>query len=88
VVYRELSPRGLTALDPMDEATLGARPRNTDEDSRLSEILERLQIQMGYRESTGNPGFPFSVVRRQPRVRRHGSPTGYGGARVRGGKRC
>ena len=26
VVYRELFPRGLTALDPMDEATLGARP--------------------------------------------------------------
>jgi chromosome partitioning protein len=26
VVYRELFPRGLTALDPIDEATLGARP--------------------------------------------------------------
>ena len=26
VVYRELFPRGLTALDPMDEATRGARP--------------------------------------------------------------
>ena len=25
-VYRELFPRGLTALDPIDEATLGARP--------------------------------------------------------------
>lgn len=26
VVYRELFPRGLTALDPIDETTLGARP--------------------------------------------------------------
>jgi chromosome partitioning protein len=26
VIYRELFPRGLTALDTLDEATLGARP--------------------------------------------------------------
>jgi chromosome partitioning protein len=26
IIYRELFPRGLTALDPLDEATLGTRP--------------------------------------------------------------
>jgi chromosome partitioning protein len=26
VIYRELFPRGLTALDPLDQSTLGIRP--------------------------------------------------------------
>ncbi len=38
VVYRELFPRGLTALDPIDEATLGARPS-------LAHVTAREEVQ-------------------------------------------
>jgi chromosome partitioning protein len=37
VVYRELFPRGLTALDTLDEATLGARPN-------LSHLAARQEV--------------------------------------------
>ena len=38
VVYRELFPRGLTALDPIDEITLGARPS-------LAHVTAREEVQ-------------------------------------------
>jgi chromosome partitioning protein len=38
VVYRELFPRGLTALDPIDETTLGARPS-------LAHVTAREEVQ-------------------------------------------
>src|SRR5262249_368311 len=39
VVYRELFPRGLTALDPIDETTLGARPS-------MAHVTAREEVQM------------------------------------------
>jgi len=46
VVYRELFPRGLTALDPMDDATLGARPNLSHRSAReeVRAVLDALKL--------------------------------------------
>jgi chromosome partitioning protein len=46
VVYRELFPRGLTALDPMDEGTLGARPNLSHMTARqeVRAVLDALKL--------------------------------------------
>jgi chromosome partitioning protein len=46
VVYRELFPRGLTALDAMDEATLGGRPNLSHVAARqeVRKLLEALKL--------------------------------------------
>ena len=46
VVYRELFPRGLTALDAMDEATLGGRPNLSHVAARqeVREMVEALKL--------------------------------------------
>jgi chromosome partitioning protein len=46
VVYRELFPRGLTALDAMDEATLGGRPNLSHVAARqeVRKVLEALKL--------------------------------------------
>jgi chromosome partitioning protein len=46
VVYRELFPRGLTALDPMDEGTLGARPNLSHMSARqeVRAVLDALKL--------------------------------------------
>jgi len=38
VIFRELYPRGLTAVDDVDEVTLGARPT-------MSHVTARLEMQ-------------------------------------------
>jgi chromosome partitioning protein len=38
VIFRELYPRGLTAVDDVDEVTLGVRPT-------MSHVIARLEIQ-------------------------------------------
>jgi chromosome partitioning protein len=38
VIFREFYPRGLTALDALDEATLGTRPT-------MSHVTARLEIE-------------------------------------------
>jgi chromosome partitioning protein len=43
VVYREFFPRGLTALDDLDEATLGTRPRMSHLTAR-EEVLALLRV--------------------------------------------
>jgi chromosome partitioning protein len=46
VIYRELFPRGLTALDQMDEATLGTRPNLSHVSARqeVRAVLEALKL--------------------------------------------
>jgi chromosome partitioning protein len=46
VVYRELFPRGLTALDPMDEGTLGTRPNLSHMSARqeVRAVLDALKL--------------------------------------------
>jgi chromosome partitioning protein len=46
VVYRELFPRGLTALDQMDEVTLGTRPNLSHMSARqeVRAVLEALKL--------------------------------------------
>jgi len=46
VVYRELFPRGLTALDQMDEATLGTRPNLSHVSARqeVRAVLDALKL--------------------------------------------
>jgi len=46
VVYRELFPRGLTALDPMDEITLGTRPTLSHAAARqeVQAVLDALKL--------------------------------------------
>src|SRR5262244_2042750 len=46
VVYRELFPRGLTALDVLDEATLGGRPNRSHAAAReeVRKLLDALKL--------------------------------------------
>jgi chromosome partitioning protein len=51
VVYRELFPRGLTALDDLDEATLGQRPNMTHVTAReeVMALLRQLRLPLDER---------------------------------------
>jgi chromosome partitioning protein len=51
VVYRELFPRGLTALDDLDEATLGARPNLAHVTAReeVTQLLRQLKLPLDER---------------------------------------
>jgi len=52
VIFREFFPRGLTALDDLDETTLGARPTMSHVTARLE--VESLLAGMGLSESSAN----------------------------------
>jgi chromosome partitioning protein len=51
VVYREMFPRGLTALDPLDEATLGTRPSLSHVTARaeVMSLIEALRLPLDAR---------------------------------------
>jgi chromosome partitioning protein len=51
VIYRELFPRGLTALDTLDEATLGARPNMAHMTARqeVMGLIEHLKLPLDER---------------------------------------
>jgi chromosome partitioning protein len=51
VIYRELFPRGLTALDDLDEATLGQRPNMTHVTAReeVMALLRQLRLPLDER---------------------------------------
>ena len=51
VIYRELFPRGLTALDTLDEATLGARPNMAHVTARqeVMTLIEHLKLPLDER---------------------------------------
>ena len=71
-VYRELFPRGLTALDPIDEATLGARPSMSHVTARdeVKGLLAALRLPLDERgrrrasareEWLANAGMPLEL---------------------------
>jgi chromosome partitioning protein len=50
VVYREFFPRGLTALDDLDEATLGTRPSMGHVSAReMASLLRQLKLPLNER---------------------------------------
>jgi chromosome partitioning protein len=51
VIYREFFPRGLTALDDLDEKTLGARPGLAHETARqeLMSLMQTLTLPLDER---------------------------------------
>jgi chromosome partitioning protein len=51
VVYREFFPRGLTALDSLDEATLGTRPNMSHVTAReeVTDLLTALKLPLDER---------------------------------------
>ena len=51
MVYRELFPRGLTALDDLDEATLGMRPNLAHVTAReeVANVLRQLKLPLDER---------------------------------------
>jgi chromosome partitioning protein len=51
VIYREFFPRGLTALDNLDEATLGVRPSLTHVTARaeVMRLIEALKLPLDAR---------------------------------------
>lgn len=55
VVYREFAPRGLTALDDLDEATLGTRPNQSHFMARAEvlALLSQLKTSRDAREADG-----------------------------------
>ncbi|MEX2318538.1 MAG: division plane positioning ATPase MipZ [Bauldia sp.] len=78
VVYRELFPRGLTALDTLDRRTLGGEPTLSHVSAR-DEIRNLLQILgLPARAAAGTPGTPVGTAgtggnrQEPPRLRRAG----------------
>jgi chromosome partitioning protein len=51
VIYREFFPRGLTALDPLDEGTLGTRPSMSHftAQEEVNQLLTLLQLPLDQR---------------------------------------
>jgi chromosome partitioning protein len=69
VVYRELYPRGITALDPLDEKTLGARPSLSHAMARreLTSLLETLKLPIDERaQQRAAARAEWNAVRNQP----------------------
>jgi len=56
VIFREFYPRGLTAVDTLDEATLGTRPT-------MSHLTASLEIQYLIRSILGIPAFDIDTAR-------------------------
>src|SRR5262249_52351248 len=61
VIYREFFPRGLTALDHLDEATLGTRPSLSHVTARaeVMSLIEELKLPLdarGQRRGGGGGG--------------------------------
>jgi len=53
-VYREFFPRGLTALDDLDEATLGTRPSRGHVTAReVASLLRQLKLPLEVHEIIG-----------------------------------
>src|SRR3989475_4316154 len=72
VVYREFFPRGLTALDNLDEATLGVRPNLSHVTARqeVRTLIEALKLPLdarGQRRAAARPEW-FAALREPPEV--------------------
>jgi chromosome partitioning protein len=69
VIYREFFPRGLTALDPLDEATLGTRPSISHVTARteVMGLIEALRLPLDARVSGGRRHGPNGSRRRKSR---------------------
>lgn len=77
VVYREFAPRGLTALDDLDEATLGTRPNQSHYTARAEVLALLSQLRMSRIEREPAPSSaPDAWVPRVSPANLHGAASG------------
>ena len=82
IVYRELFPCGLTALDQLDEATLGTRPSLSHATAR-AEVLRLIETGAALSDIAVNAGFSDQPHMTRAITALTGRPPGYWAGRVK-----